>query len=475
MSLDRRQFLLALGASTAALRSGRAWSADERADVVVIGAGLSGLNAALLLEEVGASVIVLEGRERVGGKMLTFRDVPGLPEAGGASMGAGYGRMLDAARRGGIEIIDVLARPGAQRPATALALDGRVLSLEQWRTSPRNPFPEGQRDTMPWAYVPALMARANPLSSIEDWIAPKNAVLDVSMHEFLKSHGASDAIIELAYDGNPSYGNTAHDVSALMMCFVEGFTKAQIKLKMAMLKAPVGNDRIPVAMAQRLKSPVRLRQVAIAIESGADGTTVHTADGRRYVAGRVICALPFATLRHMRMDPVLPPLQNRAIKTLPHQMIVQCALVAQKPFWEQDGLPASMWTDSPIGRVAAIADDQGRTVSLLVTAYGLKASYLDRLGAEGAQRFIVREVERFRPAAKGQLSIAGYHSWGADPFSAGDWAYFAPGTVTQFMPAMYAPHGRVHFCGEQTAVAARGMEGAMESGERAALEVASAA
>jgi monoamine oxidase len=62
MSLDRRQFLLALGAGTAALRSGRAWSADERADVVVIGAGLSGLNAALLLEEVGASVIVLEGR-----------------------------------------------------------------------------------------------------------------------------------------------------------------------------------------------------------------------------------------------------------------------------------------------------------------------------------------------------------------------------------------------------------------------------
>jgi monoamine oxidase len=154
---------------------------------------------------------------------------------------------------------------------------------------------------------------------------------------------------------------------------------------------------------------------------------------------------------------------------------VQCALVAKQPFWEQDGLPASMWTDSPLGRVAAIADDQGRTASLLVTAYGLKASYLDRLGTEGAQRFIVREVERFRPAAKGQLSVAGYHSWGADPFSAGDWAYFAPGTVTRFMPAMHAPHGRIHFCGEQTAVAARGMEGAMESGERAALEVASAA
>jgi hypothetical protein len=58
-----------------------------------------------------------------------------------------------------------------------------------------------------------------------------------------------------------------------------------------------------------------------------------------------------------------------------------------------------------------------------------------------------------------------------DPFSAGAWAYFNPGTVTKFLPAMFQAQGRVHFCGEQTATAARGMEGALESGARAAGEV----
>jgi len=162
------------------------------------------------------------------------------------------------------------------------------------------------------------------------------------------------------------------------------------------------------------------------------------------------------------------------VKTLPHQMITQIALEARKPFWESDGVSPSMWTDSTIGRVFAIrggvTDDE--VSSLLVTAYGHKASQLDRLGPEAAGRFAIAEIERMRPAAKGELRVAAQHSWALDPYAAGDWAYFAPGTVTRFMPAMFQPHGRVHFCGEQTAVGSRGMEGAMESGERAALEVA---
>jgi len=59
-----------------------------------------------------------------------------------------------------------------------------------------------------------------------------------------------------------------------------------------------------------------------------------------------------------------------------------------------------------------------------------------------------------------------------DPHNAGDWAIFAPGQVTGLLPTMAQPHGRVHFCGEHTATMNRGMEGAMESGERVALEVA---
>jgi monoamine oxidase len=409
----------------------------------------------------------------VGGKILTFANVPGLPEAGGQSIGSGYGRVVDAAQRSGIVLEDQLPQM-LKHPDIALVLDGQPIAKSAWKDSPRNPFPAPLRELMPWQYTPLAMAKGNPLKSVEDWFAPQNAAADISMHQFLRAQGASEATIDLAYDTNTSYGTSSHDISALMMAFVEAFTRAQRNLKPAVYKARGGNQRIPEGMAQRLKGEVRFNQSVTAVASDANGVTVHTRDGGRYTAQAVICALPFATLRHVRFEPGLAGRQAEAVKSLPHQMITQVALEARKPFWESDGIAPAMWTDSPIGRVFAIyrgpSDDE--VASLLVTAYGHKANYLDRLGREGAAQFIVAELERIRPAANGRLRVAAQHSWALDPFAAGDWAYFAPGTVTQFMPTMFQPHGRVHFCGEQTAVGARGMEGAMESGERAALEVA---
>jgi monoamine oxidase len=79
-----------------------------------------------------------------------------------------------------------------------------------------------------------------------------------------------------------------------------------------------------------------------------------------------------------------------------------------------------------------------------------------------------------RPAAKDQLEAKTYFSWKTQPFNLGDWAYFKPGQISRFALGMAAPAGRIHFCGEHTAVANRGMEGALESSERVALEVLSA-
>jgi monoamine oxidase len=475
MSLDRRQFLLrtAGAAALAALPRRPAWAADDAADVIVVGAGLAGLNAALILEEAGLEVIVLEARDRVGGKILTFADVPGLPEAGGQSIGSGYGRILDAARRGGVVLEDQLPRQ-LRHPEITLVLGGAPVPQAAWRDSPRNPFPAPLRELMPWQYAPTVLAKANPLASVEDWISPKSATADVSMHAFLRAQGATEAMIDLAYDTNTAYGTSAHDVSALMMAFVEAFTRAQRNLEPAVYRARGGNQRIPEGMARRLRAGVRLQEQVTAIESDARGVRVHGAGGARYAAQAAICALPFSTLRHIRFEPALAGVQSEAVKTLPHQMITQVALEASAPFWDRDGLAPSMWTDSPVGRVFAIyggaTDDE--VSSLLVTAYGFKAAQLDRLGREAGGRLVIAEIERMRPASKGRLRIAAWHSWALDPYAAGDWAYFAPGTVTRFMPAMFQPSGRVHFAGEQTAVGARGMEGAMESGERAALEVA---
>jgi monoamine oxidase len=93
------------------------------------------------------------------------------------------------------------------------------------------------------------------------------------------------------------------------------------------------------------------------------------------------------------------------------------------------------------------------------------------MGPADAQAWVIREIERLRPAAKGALEAGGFHSWWLDPHNAGDWAIFGPGQVQGLLPSMAKPHGRIHFCGEHTATMNRGMEGAMESAERVAIEV----
>jgi monoamine oxidase len=91
-----------------------------------------------------------------------------------------------------------------------------------------------------------------------------------------------------------------------------------------------------------------------------------------------------------------------------------------------------------------------------------------------AGRLVIKEIERLRPAARGALQLVAVHSWERDPFAGGTWAIFGPGQVNPFVRSMSAPHGRLFFCGEHTAIASRGMEAALESAERASLEVLAA-
>ena len=403
--------------------------------------------------------------------MLSFDSVPGRPEAGGQSIGPGYGRVLAAARRYGVELEDAL--PSMRRHGKVeLVLGGRVIDPEEWPDVDDNPFPEAARDQMPWQYAAGLLAANNPLDAGDVWYAPEMARHDISMHAFLRSLGASEASIALAYGTNVSYGTSAHDVSALQMMFIDAWGGVQRRIQpAAVYRALAGNQRIPEAMAAALEREVHLGKRVVGIDTSEEGVTVGCLDGSRYAARAVICALPFSIVRDLKFDPVLSGSQDEAIRTLPHQHVTQIALTARRPFWKEDGLSPNMWCEGLLSRTFAQRDASDEVASILVSAYGNKASALDRLGPEAAVARVIDEFEQARPASKGLLEGVDWHSWGLDADSAGDWAVFAPGTVTRFLPAMFAPHGRVHFCGEQTAVANRGMEGAMESGERAAIEV----
>jgi len=528
MSITRRDFVVTSAATAAAvaaaLPASRAHAATGSGDpdVIVIGAGLAGLEAALTLEENGQKVLLLEGRKRVGGRVYSLFDLPGHPEVGGNSIATAYGRCIAAGAKYGVEIINLAPRLFALRSGQELFVGGEHIPLKDWPAHPKNPFPAAQRQLPPWAWSDAMFKQHMPFKDLENWYDAKHAQYDISVHDFLASKGASEEMIRLGFESNIAYGTTSYDVSLLQQAFSDywqnvnrgalfglsrtgaagpgGAAPARpaapppgaVRGGAAPGSAPPGgagpgggapnvllgvykggNQKLPIAMAGRVKGDLLQGKQVVAISVTGTGARVSCADGTSYRAKAVVCSMPFSTLRHVALDPLPPPVQNKAIKTLGHIPITQFHLIPKKPFWESDGLSPSMWTDGMLGMVIAqkYGEVDDRVTSLTVWCRGLAAQYIDRFGLQEGGRMIIAEFERLRPAAKGQLELGAAHSWAADPFAAGDWAIYEPGQVNEFRNAIAQPHQRLFFCGEHTSVGSRGMEGALESAERVSLEV----
>ena len=465
--ISRRQFIQSTAAVSLAFATPKMAWGQTSADVIIVGAGWSGLSAALVLQDEGLDVLVLEGKNRVGGRVYSIDNVPDNPE-GGANAIVGP-RPVAVARRFGVELIDRSNRPPLTSGGRSLVLNGKVVSPSEWPDSPQNPFPKDSREKMPWAYVSPIVSANNPLKALGDWVDPTHASYDISVHSFLEKQGVGDRIIQLAVDTNCLYGTSAHDASALMPLRNEVWRQNLARINFV---GKGGNQRVPEGVARNLKRQVVLRKPVSGIRSEADGVDVYCSDGAQYRARFVICSVPVTVLRSLRIEPVLTGIQEQAVKTMDYTLSSQVHLTAKRPFWEEDGIPPSMWTDGPAGMVSASRNEAGEITSLAARASGFMARYLDRLGPEGAKAAVTKYIEAVRPAAKGQLTALHFHSWEQDRFAGGgNYMVWGPGEVTAFHGKLWARHGRISFCGQYTSLLDRGQEGAMASGERAASEV----
>lgn len=492
MSMKRRD-ILAAGAGLAGLALTQAKTANAQSsnadapagiktmltDVIVIGAGLSGLNTSLLLEEMGYSVTILEGRDRVGGRVFTMDDVPGAPEAGGSGIGSSYGRLLNAIDRYNIPTRDERERTEANVKHTMLNIRGENIPFDAWATHPLNPFHGEHKSKLPWQVQFGMYGTDNPLVDMPQFVEAEFAKDDISVYNFLKSKGFSHRGIELGGGTNMSYGGKGgpHGLSTMMMYNLMTFimTDNSTRREGSPFAGLGGNQRIPEAMAKNLKTDIQFNTKVVGIRHEQDHAEVHLDDGRVLKAPQVVVTIPYSALRLIDIDAPITANQSQAINTLQYTNVTHLHFVPKRKFWEEDGMMPSMWTDGPPARFMSLRNNPNNPdeiTSFIAFANDRVANHLDRLGPEASAKYILDYLAQVRPSTKGALEFVKFWSWQLDPFAGGAYASWGPGQSTSFGKGMAEAAGRIHFAGEHTSIVTRGMEAAMESGERVAFEVA---
>lgn len=430
--------------------------------MVVVGAGLAGLQAALSLREAGVDVLVLEAAERVGGRIRSLEGVTGVEEAGAVNIGDGYARLISHVKAAGLEREPV----AYSMREHAVVVDGHVGTALDWAGNPGNPLSGEERAVPPALLVAGALAKNNPLGGPRDWMAPEAGRWDVPLTDYLRSVGLSGEAVALA-DRAGTFETLGSTSALAMLRAVQRASRHSPQTS----NIVGGNARLPESMAARLGGGVRVRSAVTAVRESGDLMVVELADGERITAGHVVVAVPFSVLRAWSALPALPGVVSRLIDELPYPALTKYHLVARRPFWEEDGLPHAMWTTSRIQRLLPwrLAADGPSALAVWVT--GREARMLDGLDEREQRDIVLGELGRVLPAAVGAVEITRIVSWGREPWAGGAWAMPLPGQMAALAAAVEADTGRVQFAGEHLSVEDSGMEGALESGERAAGRV----
>jgi len=169
---NRREFIRQLSVSSATLLFAPDfignWAKDTRTDVVVLGGGISGLYAALQLQERGYSVRVLEATNRVGGRMFTIDNLPGKPEVGGVEVGDGYQSLIGLAKKVGVPIVDHAPAPPQAREVS-LYIRGKMVSMQDWSSSEQNLLADSEKKLLPSMIESHYVMKNIPFKSLDEW------------------------------------------------------------------------------------------------------------------------------------------------------------------------------------------------------------------------------------------------------------------------------------------------------------------
>lgn len=480
MKLNRRQFI---GLSAGVALLSRPLLAQTAKRVIVAGAGLSGLSAAYELSQRGYEVIVIEGRDRIGGRVFTLKKPfvdEQFVELGGELIGDGYKRMLAFAQKLNVPFEEVptefetagsVANLQSGIGTTAI-LKGELYPIG----STLEPHPYNLQGDEAKMLPPALLSRHLRLMGREINGNPeKIAELDkISLADALRARGVSETAIKLM---NISLNyNSIETVSAGGVMFemqrrISAGTKAN--------RIIGGNFEIPKALFESAKTNgvkfilnAKIKKISHTPNSVRISFQDKSGKISSLEADKLVCTIPYSVLRRIKFSPNLPAAKIKTINELAYTQITKVFMQGSRFEWDRRNLGTSIWTDTPLERIFANAGQRGDVRGIFTVWTEGKGSLIPaKLSNAARQIWAKNGFEKALPFMKGAIKRTQTKSWANDEFARGAYSHFTKGQFTALKPHLKTQVGAIHFAGEHTAENAPGMEGALESAERVVGEI----
>ncbi len=446
-------------------------AAAHDADVVVVGAGIAGLSAARALDAAGKQVIVLEARDRVGGRVWNT-EVLGQPQELGGQWIAPYQTEMHA-------LLDELGLElfHSYREGERVYLDaGGVVHRYEGHDAPLGVAAERSYEASA-AKLDALAAEIDPEAP---WDHPRASELDaITFEVWLRAEVEDDLARDLlrAYLSGGYMTKPSHTFSLLGGLWtiagaggVENLFEPDLCLHSRVVG---GSQLIPIRMAEELGNRVVVGSPVRSIRWDEGSVTVAT-EGERVHARHAVIAIPPNLTGGIPFDPVLPPWRLRAEQGISQGSVVKVLAVYDHPFWREDGLSGEGFAPYQFVREVYDNSPPGGEPGVLVTFLAAeKCEQAERMGASERRAAVIDGLgQLLGDRARSPVDVIEV-DWSAEEWTRGAYsATFEIGGLTRFGADLRRPIGPLHWaCTDISGIGNMHMEGATRSGKAAAAAI----